>query len=88
MAIYVRILLYKSAPDPALRQRLEAYMEHDISIFAEDVLRAQPDLILVDDDGYTEELMLHPKVRAVMQPYEPVGYASGITIWGRSDVRG
>lgn len=88
MAIYVRILLYKSAPDPALRQRLEAYMERDISIFAEDVLRAQPDLILVDDDGYTEELMLHPKVRAVMQPYEPVGYASGITIWGRSDVRG
>ena len=48
---------------------------------------AKPDLILIDDDGYTEELMIHPKIRAVMQPYEPIGHASGITIWGRSRAR-
>ena len=87
MAIYARILIYKTAPEPQLRQRLEAYIERDIAIFVEDVTDAKPDLILIDDDGYTEELMIHPKIRAVMQPYEPIGHASGITIWGRSRAR-
>ena len=88
MAVYARILLYLHAREAAHRARLLAYIERDVAIFVEDVERQRPDLILIDEDGYTEELMLHPAIRAVLQPYEPRGYAAGITIWGRSDQRG
>ena len=73
--------------DPATKRKLAAYAARDRAMFAEDVVRHQPDVILVDrQDGLIDWMAWansYPPLAAQMRLYTPYRTVDGIEILRR-----
>lgn len=67
------------------KPELKAWYDEDIALFAQDVAKHHPDVILVEDESLPW-LGREPQVMKVMRQYREAGHAKKIGIWLRSDL--
>ena len=72
-----------SADGSPYRARLANYRREDVAIFAEDVERAKPDVILVEDARIREWAARQPETADVLASYERAANARDVEIWTR-----
>jgi hypothetical protein len=75
--------LLPGARDSAYRERLLQYRRADLMIFAQDVERARPDVIIVESQGTREWAVKQPEAKMVLDSYVRAGEVGEIEIWTR-----
>jgi hypothetical protein len=84
--IYASILLSENRLDPESRVRVAAFARRDREIFAEDVMRERPDIILLDRSGRFDWLAWangNPGLAEALKAYRPRGTFDEVTILSR-----
>ena len=77
----------QASSDPAARARYAAYVEAERRMFAEDVVRGQPDIILLwrsaSGQGWLAWANADPRLAEALKAYRPRGTVDGVTILSR-----
>jgi hypothetical protein len=76
----VRYLLNGNVGEPR-RSRLLRYKQADEAMFAEDVRRGQPDVILVETPGLESWARQEPQLAGLFESYHLAGRVKAVSIW-------
>ena len=68
---------------PAQRAAVARAAAEDAAMLADDILRNQPDIVLVDAEPGLVWIARHPGVRRAMQSYRPATHIGAVTLWVR-----
>lgn len=85
---YANFRLEHEKLDPAMRERMQAWIEYDRAVLANDIRRTHPDFILVDRGGpdYLTWAQQSPELAALIRDYRQAARADDIYLLARSDL--
>jgi hypothetical protein len=86
VAYAVKYLLGRGGVDEARRARLLRYKQADEAMFAEDVRRGQPDVLLVETPELEAWARHEPALADIFDSYHLAGHAGTVSIWLRDKV--
>ncbi len=79
----VKYLLGRGGIDEARRASLLRYKQADEAMFAEDVQRGRPDVLLVETPELETWARYEPALETIFEPYHLAGHAGAVSIWLR-----
>jgi hypothetical protein len=80
---YTAKYLRAEGVDETRRSRLLSFQEADEAMFAEDVRRGQPDVLLVETPELEAWARREPNLRNVFDAYHLAGRVQAVSIWLR-----
>lgn len=85
---YANFRLEHEKLDPAMQERMQAWIDYDRAVLANDIRRAHPDFILVDRGGpdYLTWAQQSPELAALIRDYRQAARSDDIYLLARSDL--